>query len=77
RLGEGIVERIDIFREEAVLRDENNSLFRSRADDILTAVAGEALAAAMPAAAAPVYESPLDEETEKALKKLEDSETAN
>jgi cell fate regulator YaaT (PSP1 superfamily) len=76
RAGEGTIERIDVFREEAIIRDQENNIFRSRAEDILTTGARErekALAAAT--AVAKLDDGSLDDdEAKEALKKLDDTE---
>ncbi|RME31321.1 MAG: hypothetical protein D6800_00895 [Candidatus Zixiibacteriota bacterium] len=70
--GRGVIERIDIFSEKAVVRGEEGIPFRVAEEDIL-AVNGVARrsAAAQPQEALDV---PLDASDEAALKELDESE---
>ena len=79
KAGEGTIERIDVFREEAIIRDQENNIFRSRTEDILTTSAGEHKK--VPAAVTTVAElddgSLDDDEAKEALKKLDDTQEEN
>jgi cell fate regulator YaaT (PSP1 superfamily) len=74
--GEGMIERIDVFLEEAIVRDQDNNIFRSRAEDILTTSTREQKK--VPVAVTAVTElddgSLDDDETKEALKKLDDAQ---
>ena len=74
--GEGTIQRIDVFREELVVRDQEGNIFRSALEDILTAGAREGKEMFTPAVAAAERddESVEDDETKEALKKLDDTE---
>ena len=75
KMGEGVVERIDIFNEEALIRIEDGVTVRAGADDILsvTSVRGRATRAASSIGTG----EPEDAATREELKKLEDSEGLN
>ncbi|UCD63804.1 MAG: hypothetical protein JSW34_13875 [Candidatus Zixiibacteriota bacterium] len=70
--GEGVIERIDVFNEEAVIRVDEAVMVRAAAEDII-GVEPARPAAPMPAAGAEIA----DVETEEELKKLDDSERLN
>jgi len=70
RKGNGVIDRIDVFNEEAVLRDEENLPFRAAADDILTA-RGKPVAGPAPVSSGDVA---LDEREKEELKKLDEPE---
>ncbi len=76
KTGEGKLERIDIFQEEAIIRDEENNTFRSPVEDILTTSAKEPQGTLAPAATTGTLDNGSldDEETKEALKKLDDTE---
>ncbi len=67
--GSGVIERIDVFNEEAIVRDEENIPFRVMAEDILTA---RGVAISKPTEIE--TEAPLDESDQEALKKLDEPE---
>ncbi len=73
KYGDGIIERIDIFNEEAIIRDSEMTLFRSSSDDILEVVSA-------PAAKLPEdriitdLEVPETNGSEEDLRKLDDEE---
>ena len=66
RKGNGTIERIDVFNEEAIVRDEENMPFRIAADDILES---------RTKAQGPVAEEPLDEHEKEELKKLDEPDS--
>jgi cell fate regulator YaaT (PSP1 superfamily) len=70
--GEGIIERIDVFREEAVVCDQERHYFRCRAEDIQSITDREIPQPA--SAAAQLDESSSDDDDREALKKLDDTE---
>ncbi len=74
--GEGTIEHIDVFKEEAIIRQAENVLLRSSAKDILT-TGTTASQEAVVAGAAEYDETVLDDETKEALKKLDDTESAD
>ncbi|UCE23664.1 MAG: stage 0 sporulation protein, partial [Candidatus Zixiibacteriota bacterium] len=75
RMGEGIIEKIDVFNEEAMIRVGEGVIVRAKADDILEIEAERAAEVHPPAAA--VGEEIEDAETQEELKKLDDSEKQN
>ncbi|MEW5994519.1 MAG: regulatory iron-sulfur-containing complex subunit RicT, partial [Candidatus Zixiibacteriota bacterium] len=74
RQGEGEIERIDIFNEEAVVRDSENRSFRVAAAEIIGTEAEETARPAPPVRAEFDDGTPDDEETREALRKLEDAD---
>lgn len=77
--GDGVVERIDIFKEETVVRTEDNTFFRCRLSDVLDV--GAAVPAGPPSQKSIIEEyeeGAMDEgERDRALKDLEDSTNGN
>ena len=73
RMGEGVIEKIDIFNEEAVIRVEDGVTVRAKAEDILS-VKSKRAADVRPQVAA---EDADDAMTAEELKKLDDSERQN
>lgn len=72
KMGEGVIEKIDIFNEEAVIRVEEGVTVRAKAEDILKVEAERA------AKVRPVHIEGLeDTETTEELKKLDDNESGN
>jgi len=72
-MGDGTIEKIDVFNEEAVIRVEDGVTVRAKADDILS-VKSKRGAEVRPRG---VTEEADDAQTAEELKKLDDSETAN
>ncbi|UCG63069.1 MAG: hypothetical protein JSV52_07245 [Candidatus Zixiibacteriota bacterium] len=72
KTGEGIIEKIDVFNEQAVIKVEDGITIRAGAGDILS-VEAERAAEVKPA----VAELDEDVEAQEELKKLDDSERAN
>ena len=70
--GSGTIERIDVFNEEAVVKDDENVYFRVTAEDILTAK-GRVYDRGR-ASTDYVAEAPLDAVDQEALKKLDEPE---
>jgi cell fate regulator YaaT (PSP1 superfamily) len=76
--GEGTIERIDVFNEEAVIRQPENVLIRSSVEDILSTGPTRSQQAVVPGADKAEYdETVLDDETKEALKKLDDTESVD
>ena len=73
RMGEGVIEKIDIFNEEAVIRVEDGVTVRAKAEDILS-VKSKRAAEARPQVTAEEVDDAL---TAEELKKLDDSEAAD
>jgi cell fate regulator YaaT (PSP1 superfamily) len=72
--GDGVIERIDIFNEEAVVRVDDGVTIRSRAEDILSVESGRPHKHVPKGHADEVFE---DDATREELKKLDDSESEN
>lgn len=68
--GSGFVERIDYFREEAVIRDDEGTVLRAKADEI-TAIEERKVRPDIS------RESGYEAESEEELKKLEDSDSSD
>ncbi len=75
KMGDGEIERIDIFHEEAVVRDEENNRFRVHPTDILEVLYEKREKKEVPSQAyLDLGNGSLEEgETEEVLKKLEDT----
>ena len=73
--GEGIIMRIDVFNEEAIIKDEENLTFRAKIEDILSVddidmVPKEVISSS--------FEDSLESEDEAAqLEKLDESDNEN
>ena len=72
KMGEGVIEKIDVFNEEAVIRVEDGVTVRAKAEDILKVEAERAARVR-----AELVEELEDAETKEELKKLDDSEKAS
>ncbi len=72
-VGNGVIERIDIFNEEAVVRVEDGVTVRSRAEDILSVESARQHRHAPKGVR--TDEAPEDDVTREELKKLDDSES--
>lgn len=72
KMGEGVIEKIDVFNEEAVIRVEDGVTVRAKAEDIIKVQAERAAEVR-----AKLVEELEDAETKEELKKLDDSEQAN
>jgi cell fate regulator YaaT (PSP1 superfamily) len=76
RQGEGTIERIDVFNEQAVVRQSESVVFRSSVEDILGTVETLRLEpVAVSDMAAELENGSFDEENKKALKQLDDTES--
>jgi cell fate regulator YaaT (PSP1 superfamily) len=73
KMGEGVIEKIDIFNEEAVIRIEDGVTARARAEDIESVKAERSSRAFRTETGT----SDQDVETEQELRKLDDSEKNN
>jgi cell fate regulator YaaT (PSP1 superfamily) len=74
--GEGIIERIDIFNQEAVIRQSEAIVFKSSAADILETVTAASQRAVAPTGVSMEFvEESLDREAEESLKELDEPET--
>jgi len=77
KMGSGVIQRIDIFNEEAVIRTEDGVFIRSGVDDILEA-GGKRLEQLAPTASIEeLEEEALGTDEKEELKRLDDSETMN
>ncbi|MFQ6007880.1 MAG: stage 0 sporulation family protein [Candidatus Zixiibacteriota bacterium] len=73
--GEGTIERIDVFNEQAVIRQSESVVFRSSAEDILTVETPHLEPVAVSDIAAELEDGSFDEESKEALKQLDDTES--
>ncbi len=74
--GEGIIERIDVFNEEAIVRQPENIFFRTSAADILSSFS-PSTPEVIGSVVTEFDEGDLEDETKEELKKLEDSGNAD
>ncbi len=74
--GNGTVQRIDIFKEEAILLTEENTLLQVRLDEIISASKRAASEAKAPAPAPADYEAEttVSQDEQEALKRLDEPE---
>ncbi len=77
KMGSGVIQRIDIFNEEAVIRTEDNVFIRSAAEDILERKSTRPDKLAPTARTEELEEGTLGSEEKEELKRLDDSEKMN
>jgi cell fate regulator YaaT (PSP1 superfamily) len=74
--GEGTIEHIDVFNEQAVVRQSESVVFRSGAEDILSTVGAPTLEPVdVSGIATELEDDSFDEESKEALKQLDDTES--